>query len=495
MYSSQRRTGNLIVPLGLILVVFVGYNIWVKRADTRISTPPPTAEIPSPDATVQADSRISPQGLEPIKPVLPDLQPSLPELTSKAPTETEPFAESKHLAALLTIRTLIEQQNDVEAETRLKLLREEALNEPDVKLAVAILWNNLGVLQKKTQGPDVAIATYKTGLALEPKNPALNLNLAQVYWDTHDPALSREFLEELVILAPQHPFPHMALADILYAEDDLSGAADHLEAAKQLAQADPQLTAYLDFVAARVREAGSTEEQLVARASSHFVVKFDGGEDRAIWREVLNNLEDAYRDIGQKFQYFPSEPIHVVLLTREQFGTASGSPAWADALFDPVLGRIKVPTQGALTNREWLRQVLRHEYVHALIHARMGVQAGKVPAWLNEGLAMQLAGDTWPDIDVVAQHRNIKLLPLSALHGGWGALGIDGATLAYLQANSATKYMIGRYGMWRVTGILDLLKEGHTIDGAIHQKLMISYEVFERRWANTLGSNLAVRRR
>ena len=124
-----------------------------------------------------------------------------------------------------------------------------------------------------------------------------------------------------------------------------------------------------------------------------------------------------------------------------------------------MLGRIKIPTNGALTDKAWLAKVLRHEYVHALIHERMGIEASHVPRWLNEGLAMQLAGDDWPDLDQLANGGKIQVIPLQLLEGWWGQLSIESATVAYLEANSATKYLIQRYGMNKVRGILDASKK------------------------------------
>ena len=151
-----------------------------------------------------------------------------------------------------------------------------------------------------------------------------------------------------------------------------------------------------------------------------------------------------------------------------------------------MLGRIKVPTQGALTDKEWLARVLRHEYVHALIHERMGMAAGAVPTWLNEGLAMQLAGDTWPEISEVSANGVSRLIPLPALAGSWSHLSSDAATLAYLEANSATGYLIQRYGLARVGKILDSLKAGNTMPQAVEDILMVSYETFQRRWKGSL---------
>jgi hypothetical protein len=158
---------------------------------------------------------------------------------------------------------------------------------------------------------------------------------------------------------------------------------------------------------------------------------------------------------------------------------------WADGLFDPVLGRIQVPAQDALADRAWLTRVLRHEFVHALLHDQLGSADSTVPTWLNEGLAMELSGDRWSDLDQVMK-QEFTLIPLPALEGVWGGLPSDAATVAYLEANSAVHYMVDRFGMHRVQELLTHLKARQALSAAMQSQLSLSYEQFQSRWMNQL---------
>lgn len=232
-----------------------------------------------------------------------------------------------------------------------------------------------------------------------------------------------------------------------------------------------------------------SEQPLIYRDSSHFQVKFDGGEDYEIWSRVLEILEDAYRDIGQQLGYYPSKPIVVVLVTKETFHGASKGPAWSDGLFDPFAGRIKIPTQGALTDHAWLTRVLRHEYVHALLHDRMGGRVGAIPTWLNEGVAMQLAGDPPPDISDLVRGE-VQLVPLTFLEGPWGGFSQKLATVAYLEGNSATVYLIDRFGMHKLRELITMLAAGQPIATAMQDRLFFPYDEFQRRWVDHLNEKL-----
>ncbi|MDH5640588.1 MAG: peptidase MA family metallohydrolase, partial [Nitrospira sp.] len=251
------------------------------------------------------------------------------------------------------------------------------------------------------------------------------------------------------------------------------------------AQHDPALQSYLALVTRKVRRTAAIESHMTARNSDHFTVKFDGTEDHETWTAVLDILEDAYREIGQQFGHFPSKPIVVVLHTKSAVQHATGSPLWADGLYDPHLGRIQVPTQGATTDKQWLTTVLRHEFVHALLHDRMGANTRPLPTWLNEGLAMQLAGSSWPDLDQ-ALHGDTSLIPLTHLEGSWHALPAPTATLAYLEANSAAHYLIERWGIAQVDELLKEFTANTSTATAIQNKLFISYEQFHQEWIQSL---------
>lgn len=473
----RKNISHILSYIVAVVGLFILYHVWMKPSYFPPTPPPPVTTVPAEEETQPTAEQKHEEELY--------------TRESKRPRVIDPsrVPESPYVAKLDGIRDELEKGNAAEAESRLSDLPSPLLAEPPVRRFVAVLWNNLGILQEQSGGTAVSVKTFKQAVSLDSTNPIAHLNLAHAYWELRDPGLTEEFLQHVIQLAPTEAFPHLAMADLLQEQDRLAEAAQHLDRAADRARQDPDLRSYLQAVSAKVRRTEQAEQQLTSRGSAHFTVKFDGGEDQATWTGVLDILEEAYRDIGQKFGHFPGKPIIVVLHTRDHFQSATGSPIWADGLFDPVLGRIQVPTQGALTDQTWLTRVLRHEYVHALLHDQLGVGAGSVPTWLNEGLAMQLAGDSWADLDQ-PMHGDIALVPLAVLEGGWGTLSSGAATVAYLEANSATHYLIDRFGMHRVKELLNLLKSRHTMPAAMQDTLSLTYEQFERRWVDDLNARL-----
>ena len=467
----HRNIFHILYPVACLIGLFIVYQAWFKP--TYLSTPPPG----QPNAVVENSPEAPP---EPSHDRPPEPEPKQTRLI-----DPSVVPDTKHHELLETIRDEIEKGNVKTAETKLADLPASIAADNTTRSYVSILWNNLGIQQEKSDGTAVSIKAFKKAASLDAKNPVVQLNLAHAYWELRDPAMTQDFLEKLVALAPNEPFPHLALADLFQERDQLGEAARHLDLATARAGKDPAVQSYLRTVTAKVRRTEKSEERLTSRDSAHFTVKFDGKADQATWAAVLEILEEAYREIGQKFGHFPSKTIVVVLHAKSTFQSETGSPVWADGLFDPVLGRIQVPGQDTLADRAWLTRVLRHEFVHALLHDQLGPASSAVPTWLNEGLAMELSGDRWSDLDQVMK-QEFTLFPLPALEGTWGGLSNEAATVAYLEANSAVHYLIDRFGMPRVQELLAHIKARQALSAAMQSQLSLSYEQFQSRWVDQI---------
>jgi hypothetical protein len=467
----RRNISHILYPIACLIGLFIVYQAWFKP--TYLPTPPPA----QPNAVVE-DSRDVPS--EPRHDGPTELEPKQTRLI-----DSSIVPETTYHELLETIRDEIEKENVKAAETKLADLPTSVTSGPKTRLYAAVLWNNLGIQLEKIGGTAASVYAFKKASSLDATNPTIHLNLAHAFWELRDPAMTQDYLEKLVALAPNEPFPHLALANLFQELDQLDKAVRHLDQATARAGNDPAVQSYLRTVTAKVRGTEKSDMRLASRTSTHFTVKFDGEADQATWAAVLEILEEAYREIGQKFGHFPSKTIIVVLHAKSTFQSATGSPAWADGLFDPVLGRIQVPAQDALADRAWLTRVLRHEFVHALLHDQLGPTGSTIPTWLNEGLAMELSGDRWSDLGEVMKHE-FTPIPLSSLEGPWGGLTSEASTVAYLEANSAVHYLIDHFGMPRVQGLLAHLKARQTLSTAMQSQLSLSYEQFQSRWMDQL---------
>jgi hypothetical protein len=404
---------------------------------------------------------------------------------------------------------------------------------------LAALWNNLGVQQEKFGGSALSVKAFKKAVVLDPANPLVYLNLTQAYWELRDPGMTSQFLNRAIRLNPTDPFPHLALAEFLLEKGDKTLAITHLNLADTQAHYDPHLQSYRNRLVAKANEGNSLQPQAstVATAlapssksaasdtgptlkpgqgpalslstpsadsaisavtaqvdpshkplsphdSAHFTVQFDGPEDQETWMRIRAMLEYAYEEIPPKFGQIPSRPVKVVLHTGQKFSGPAGIPHWADTLFDERSGSIHLPTQGALDDLALFSRVVRHQFVHALFHEHVKPGAPSPPTWLMEGLAIYLTEDPWPDIEESRQH-NPPLMPLPSLHGSWARVPSTSLSSAYLTATAATRHLVDRHSMYTIRQLMNALTAGQPLEAAMQQTLSLSYEQFQRQWAQS----------
>jgi tetratricopeptide (TPR) repeat protein len=214
------------------------------------------------------------------------------------------------------------------------------------------------------------------------------------------------------------------------------------------------------------REHG-VQENYVESETEHFKIMFNGPEHRDLKRTVIENLEEAYRQIGGQLNYFPSETFTILLYTDQDFFDLTHAPSWAGGLFD---GKIRIPVRGAEGNESELRRILFHEFAHALIQT----MTPECPLWLEEGLAEHLS-DVPP--------TNIgQIIPLPLLEKSFAGLNNIQAYAAYQESHAATAYLIERYGYGKIKTVLFALSKGASYNDAFDEAFSITYEQFVNEW-------------
>ncbi|MBA3754466.1 MAG: tetratricopeptide repeat protein, partial [Nitrospira sp.] len=282
----RRNIRHILGPLAVLIGLFIFYQAWLKPNYFH-ETPPP-----SPQALVEDTPAASSAPLS-----RPQERGSV-ELKRSRTIDPVSIPVPRHSELLGAIHEELEKRNIALAETKLEELPSSLFTESATKRHVAILWNNLGILQEKDGGTEVSVKAFKKAVSLDPQNAVAHLNLANAYWGLRDPALTEEFLRKVLSLAPDEPFPHVALADFLQEKDRITEASKHLAHAKERIKKDPGLQSYLKAVTAKIHRVEKVEDKLFTHKSVHFTVKYDGNDDPTTWTTVLDILEEAYREVG-----------------------------------------------------------------------------------------------------------------------------------------------------------------------------------------------------
>ena len=250
-------------------------------------------------------------------------------------------------------------------------------------------------------------------------------------------------------------------------------AIETYEAALEYAPGDANLKSKL----ADWQRQSQLHDRFRQSSGTHFRVLFEGRSDEALARRIVEMLETAYRNVGGVLRTYPAQTITVVLYTQQQFQDITRAPAWSAGVYD---GQIRLPVRGALERRDEIQRVLTHEFVHALV-ANLGGRT--VPMWLHDGLATALEQGGLDRASRVLESASSRP-SLKDLHGSFGGLSGNHASLAYAQSAVAVDRMIDLRGASAVVLILKDLARGVPFESAFHRRIGVWYDEFVRTARN-----------
>jgi tetratricopeptide (TPR) repeat protein len=272
----RRNIGHILIPLAVGLALVIGYNLFLKPV-----LPPQMRQLA--------------ESLEPLAP--PPAPPASRSQGSEAKSvrvlDQSVVPSTPHEGLLEAIRDEIEKHNLSLAETKLKELSPSVLSDARTKPFVATLWNNLGLQQERLNGTPASVKAFKRAADLDESNPVILMNLAHAYWEQRDRALNEEFLTKLMKVAPDEPFPHLAMADLLQERDQLEEAAKHLDQAADRARQEPTLQSYLAAVMKKIRR---TLQEAVRTSSLSSTVRKTRVHGSRYWRFLKKPIEKLDRN-------------------------------------------------------------------------------------------------------------------------------------------------------------------------------------------------------
>jgi hypothetical protein len=157
-------------------------------------------------------------------------------------------------------------------------------------------------------------------------------------------------------------------------------------------------------------------------------------------RRMVASVDDTYARVSAELGCTTKERIPTIVQSREAYLKTTGAAEWSGGLFD---GRIHMPASTGQQLDARMQKALAHETVHACL-----AMLGAWPAWLHEGMAQRLSGET-PRPEIHAQLKQLakdgKLPKLSQLNQGFAGLDAGSATVAYALALEAVAALYENY--------------------------------------------------
>jgi tetratricopeptide (TPR) repeat protein len=341
---------------------------------------------------------------------------------------------------------------------------------------IAYAYRQLAQVEIDQKKLHTAVDYLNDALEFVDADATLFADIGQLYFQLSQYDQAQQAFLHALSLNENNPSYLEVLGQLSYLTGEVSEASSYWNQALELEPDNLPLRQRLQ----QLQQQEITEHQGTTELSHTFRITFDEGMDKQIYTAVWEMLEDAWYDLGVQLDLYPKRQIPVLLLTGERFSSLTDAPSWAGGVYE---GQIKIPV--AHFDADTLREVIAHEYLHALIYDTM---ANRCPWWLNEGLAQYFSMedtkknallDTARSLIQHNQTINLKLLPGDISQP-------EQARAAYTLVLSATEFLIQRFSISSVRAILFTMGQGMSFAESLQQNTGYSLEEFSSLWRSSL---------
>jgi hypothetical protein len=327
------------------------------------------------------------------------------------------------------------------------------------------------------------MSQLQEAIRLEPKNEQFHRNLANVYLnqaqalaENHQETEAIGLITQALEQNPTLVEGYLLLGDIEYDRQRLKEAKAAWERALNLDPANIDLAERLG----RLKQEFAIESGFDRISQAYFDLRYEDALEQPAGFDIRDALLRARREVGTDFAYWPNYKIVVLIYSSEHFrALRQETPEWIGGLYD---GKIRVPLPGKEFDVERVRGILFHEYTHALVH---DLTKNRCPQWFNEGLATyEEMKRATPPLDQLSNAAATKqLLSWDRLNDqfAWG-LPADQVAMGYQQSYSIIRYLVERYGFWRIRRVLKASLEGATLEEALVREYRLKLSRLEADW-------------
>lgn len=194
---------------------------------------------------------------------------------------------------------------------------------------------------------------------------------------------------------------------------------------------------------------------------------------QTMWN-IYRLVHQTYSELGEMLGCYPIAPVPISITNTKGIAASQRTlPQWASGCYDGSIHLVYCADGEPVLSI--LYALLRHEWVHLLVHNLTGDYC---PLWLNEGLAQSIARPMFQSERLELEHafRNKCLLPFAALSEPFSELPVKSRKLAYLQSTAIVEFLIQEFGFLKIRELLHELSDGSPTENVIEQ-------VFERTLA------------
>ncbi|MGH9592836.1 MAG: hypothetical protein ACRD5L_07070 [Bryobacteraceae bacterium] len=285
----------------------------------------------------------------------------------------------------------------------------------------------------------------RTATPTPPKAGSAAQQAAQLI-ESNRPLKAQELLEGELKVHKDDP-NLMALAGVAaWKSDDARRALDYWRASLAL-----QPNARLQTLYSRVEQESKGDKSNQRVYGMRVLLRYESpavSADTA--RQMAAVLDEELTRISTELGCSPDERIIAIAQSNDAYKQTTGTAEWSAGQFD---GRIRVPVFDGNTLTAATRRTLAHETAHACL-----TLLGQWPAWLHEGIAQKLSGDTLsPEVKekIATMVREGKLPTLDQLGSeNWSHMTTEQAQYAYAMALDAVEIFCKDYAAFGLRNLM-----------------------------------------
>jgi tetratricopeptide (TPR) repeat protein len=280
-------------------------------------------------------------------------------------------------------------------------------------------------------------------VALRSSDPTLQK--ASQLLESNQPSNALNLLQPLL----KHPDPDaLFLAGLAaYRSDHVKDALDYWKQSLAIRPDDALARFY-----AKVQREATADQSTQKLYGLRVVLRYEAESTRPdVAGGMVAVLDEEFSRISGQLGCRAEERIVAIVQSRAAYLKSTDAAEWSGGQYDGRI-RVSLPESGVVGAET--RRALAHEIVHACLTNI----SNNWPAWLQEGLAQKLSGDTLPASaaatlrQMAAQH---SLPRLENIGQSWSRMSNQHARLAYNLALLAVDNMLERYANYGIRNILN----------------------------------------
>ena len=222
-----------------------------------------------------------------------------------------------------------------------------------------------------------------------------------------------------------------------------------------------------------------------------------GGELTLFWytgsdsfaRELMDACQEGLARLTQDIGTYSERPIKIYIYASDSDlkGAMISSNEWSGGVAFTDFGIIAISISPS--ELDWGKGALVHELTHLIVRQATFSPYGRLPLWLDEGLAMYNEGELDPVLrsrleEAISKNELISVRTLCSPFSAYS----EKAYLSYAESYTLVEYLLDNYGQGKMLDLLALLKQGNTYDEALTKVYGFDIDGLDAVWRATLTS-------